>query len=310
MMLEMKNKQTLGHLAALFTIVNWGTTFIATKVLLQDFTPVEILVFRFLLGVAALYVMCPKLLKVKDWRQELTFAAAGLTGACLYYLLENIALTYTTAANVGVIVTASPLFTALIAWAAGEERPKGWFFLGFVTAMGGISLISFSGAGELSLDWRGDLLALGATVVWGVYSMLVKRISGFGYSLFQTTRRTFLYGLLFMVPAAMLMDFHWGLERFLEPVYALNFLYLGVGACALCFATWGFALGTLGVIKASVYLYLPSIVTLICSALILHEKITRYSLAGAALTLLGLALSQWDSLRGLLRKRQMVLDQK
>ena len=43
-----------GHLAALFTVLIWATTFIATKLLLRDFTPVEILVFRFTLGVAAL----------------------------------------------------------------------------------------------------------------------------------------------------------------------------------------------------------------------------------------------------------------
>ena len=94
------NQQTLGHLAALFTIVNWGTTFIGTKILLTDFSPVEILVFRFMLGVVALYIMCPRLLYFKNWREELTFAGAGLTGACLYYLMENIALTFTTAANV------------------------------------------------------------------------------------------------------------------------------------------------------------------------------------------------------------------
>ena len=36
-----------GHLAALLTIVIWGTTFISTKILLQAFQPVEILFFRF-----------------------------------------------------------------------------------------------------------------------------------------------------------------------------------------------------------------------------------------------------------------------
>lgn len=298
------NQKSLGHLAALFTIVNWGTTFIATKILLQGFAPVEILIFRFVLGVLTLYVMCPKLLWVGDWRRELTFAVAGLTGVCLYYLMENVALTYTTAANVGVIVTAAPLFTALFAWAAGEERPKGWFFLGFVVAMTGICLISFSGADQVSVNWRGDLLALGATAVWGAYSVLVKRIGSYGYPLLQTTRRTFLYGLLFMLLAARVMGFHWGLERFRQPSYALTFLYLGIGACALCFATWGFAVNRLGVIQSSVYLYLPSVVTLTCSALILHEPLTRYSLLGAGLTMLGLLLSQWDSFRALLLQKR------
>lgn len=287
-----------GHMTALFTVLIWATTFIATKILLQAFAPVEILVFRFLLGVAALYVGCPRLLRVKDWRQELTFAAAGLTGACLYYMLENIALTCTTAANVGVIVAASPLFTALFAWAAGGGRPGGRFFLGFLTAISGICLLSLPELRGGSLHLRGDLLALGGAVVWGVYSNLVNRISTFGYSVLQTTRRTFLYGLLFMVPASMLMEFRWGLERFLDPGYLAAFLYLGVGACAVCFVTWGMAVKALGPVKTSVYIYISPAITLLCSVLILHERVTLWSLAGAALTLAGLVLSQWDSLKG------------
>lgn len=293
------DKRALGHAAALFTILNWGTTFIGTKVLLRAFTPVEILVFRFLLGVVALYVACPRLLFVKDRRQEAVFFGAGFTGACMYYLMENIALCYTSAANVGVIVSAAPMFTALIVWLAGEEeRPSLRFFLGFVTAMAGICLISFHSVAELHLDWRGDLLALCAAAVWGLYSLLIKRASAFGYPLLQTTRRTFLYGLVFMIPAAMFMDFRWGLERFADPTYVAVFLYLGLGACALCFVTWNFAVGILGAVKTSIYIYLSPVITLICSALVLKESMTPVSLLGTALTMLGLVISQWEPRRG------------
>ena len=95
----MTNKTAAGHLSALITILIWGTTFISTKVLLQDFQPIEILFFRFVLGLIALFLVHPHPLKGTSLRQELTFAAAGLSGVCLYYLLENIALTYTMASN-------------------------------------------------------------------------------------------------------------------------------------------------------------------------------------------------------------------
>lgn len=290
------DQRVRGHLTALFTVIIWATTFIATKLLLASFSPVEILVFRFILGVAALYAACPRLLRVRNRRQEVTFLAAGLTGACLYFMLENIALTYTTAANVGIIVAASPLFTALFAWAAGGSKPGGRFFLGFAAAMAGICLLSLPELRGASLHLRGDLLALGGAAVWGVYSNLVNRINTFGYSVLQTTRRTFLYGLAFMITASMLMEFRWGLERLLDPVHLLSFLYLGIGACALCFVTWGMAVQVLGPVKTSVYIYISPAITLLCSALILHERITLWSLVGAALTLAGLVLSQWDSL--------------
>ena len=110
----MENKDYIGHGAALLTILIWGTTFISTKMLLVEFKPIEILVFRFVMGFLALWIICPKRLKTNGWKQEAVFAAAGLSGICLYYLLENIALTYTLASNVGVIISVAPFFFSLV----------------------------------------------------------------------------------------------------------------------------------------------------------------------------------------------------
>lgn len=161
----MKNDQARGHAAAFFTIVVWGTTFISTKVLLRSFQPVEILFIRFTLGLLALFLVCPRRMKGVTRKQELLFAGAGLCGVCLYYLLENIALTYTLASNVGVILSVIPFFTAVLSHLLlKEERPGGGFYLGFVVAMAGICLISFSGS-QLELNPAGDLLSLLAAVI-------------------------------------------------------------------------------------------------------------------------------------------------
>ena len=74
----METRRTAGHLAALITILIWGTTFLSTKVLLAVLQPVEILFFRFLLGLLALLLACPRRLKGTTRRQELTFAGVGL----------------------------------------------------------------------------------------------------------------------------------------------------------------------------------------------------------------------------------------
>ena len=288
-----------GHFAALFTILIWGTTFIATKLLLQSFLPVEILVYRCLFGLLTLYVLCPKLLRLRNWRRELVFAAAGLTGSCLYFLLENIALTYTTAANVAIIIAATPMVTALLAWWTGTEpRPGKSFFAGFVIAICGIAIISFRGAAEISFNWKGDVLALIATFVWGTYSLLVKRIAGYGINILQTTRRTIFYGLLFMIPIALRMGFRWGAERLTEGSNLPLLLYLGIGASALCFASWSVAVKRLGLVRTSLYLYVSPVITMVCSVLVLKEHMTGAALLGAGMTLSGLIISQAQTLCG------------
>lgn len=292
----MKNRNSVGHFAALLTILIWGTTFISTKVLLADFQPVEILFFRFVMGFIALLAACPRRLKGTDWKQEVTFAAAGLCGICLYYLLENIALTYTLASNVGVIISVAPFFTAIFThlFMKGEERLGRNFFIGFAVAMAGICLISFNGAG-VEVNPAGDLLALCASVVWACYAVLTRKFSSYGYHTILVTRRVFLYGILFMIPALFLFDFEMDLSRFKIPVNLFNIVFLGLGASALCFVTWNFAVKILGAVKTSVYIYMVPVITVITSVLILHEKVTLPAGIGTVLTLSGLFLSEKKS---------------
>lgn len=301
----MENKASRGHLAALLTILIWGTTFISTKVLLVDFQPVEILFFRFVLGLLALLIVCPRRLTGTTLRQEIVFGAAGLCGVCLYYLMENIALTYTMASNVGVIISAAPFFTAILSHLLlkKEEKLGAAFFVGFLIAMAGIGLISFNGS-ALQLNPTGDLLVLLAAFLWACYSILTRRISGYGYHTILTTRRIFFYGILFMVPALFLFDFRLELDRFANPVYLLNILFLGLGASALCFVTWNFAVRLLGAVKTSIYIYLVPVIIVAASVMILREPFTWMIGAGTVLTLAGLLLSEgkWGGRRNFIRK--------
>lgn len=289
----MKVKLNLGHVAASITIIIWATTFVSTKVLIQSFHPVEILLFRFILGFIALCIVYPHRLHIVDRRQELVFALAGLSGVCVYYLLENIALTYTQVSNVGVIISVAPFFTAILSKIVlkKEEKLRSSFYLGFVIAMIGISLICFQGK-TLHLHPVGDFLSLLAAMVWACYSVLTRKVNDFGYNTIQTTRRVFAYGILFLIPLLFLFDFNRDMSRFLNPINLFNMAYLGLGASALCFVTWGFSVKVLGVVKTSIYIYLVPVITAFTSMLILKEKMTGYAIVGIALTIAGLFVSE------------------
>lgn len=289
----MKNKTSTGHLLAFLTIVIWGTTFISTKVLLQAFLPVEILFIRFVMGYIALLLAHPHRLKTTGWRQEFFFAMAGICGVSLYYLLENIALTYTMVSNVGVIISVAPFFTAILThlFMRGQERLHVYFFGGFAVSMVGIYLINFNGT-RLHMNPLGDLLAVLAAFVWACYSILVNKISRFGYPTVQTTRRIFKYGVLFILPAFFAFPPSFDAQRFTKLSFILNLLFLGLGASALCFVTWNFAVKVLGSIRTSIYIYMVPVITVFSSALILHERIASLSLVGTTLTLVGLFVSE------------------
>ena len=96
------------HLVALFTIFVWGITFVSTKVLLVDISPLWILLLRFVLGLCILCVMRPHVLRLNERTDEALFAAAGATGIAAYYLVPAIT------ATASILILGEPLNAPII----------------------------------------------------------------------------------------------------------------------------------------------------------------------------------------------------
>lgn len=287
-----KSEEIAGHIIALLTVSLWGVTFVSTRILLQSFTPEEILIERFSLGYLALRLLPSQPIPLVSIKREALFAFAGLTGVTLYFLFENIALLYTYVSNVSVIVASAPFFIAVLAWLClGAQRPGASFSAGFALAMCGIVLVTYKGA-SVKFNFLGDSLAFVAALSWAFYSIIIRKLSAYGYDSLSITRRVFFYGLVFMLPLVFMDNFHIALEEVIAPVNLANLLFLGLGASAMCFATWTFALKSLGAAKASAYIYLVPVIAIITSSLILNEKIGALTILGAALAILGLIISE------------------
>ena len=276
-----------GIFAAAITVAIWGLTFVFTKSLLDIFTPVEILFIRFMLGTIALMIVMPRKLKTRGWNEEKYLIVAGLTGIFLYYFLENVSMLWTSASNAGVIVSTAPFFTALL-----SKEKKGWcFFAGFAAAITGIAMISLSSLDFSIESLKGDLLALSAAFVWAFYAIASKKIAGFGYSPLLTVRRSFIYGMAFMLVPLLLWN-NIGTEREIFTFGNIAGLsFLGLAASALCFVLWNIAVEKLGPVKTSIFIYLVPVITVAASAVFLNEPVTLLSAAGTLLTLFGLFLS-------------------
>lgn len=89
----------------------------------------------------------------------------------------------------------------------------------------------------------------------------------------------------------LLFDFELEIGRFANLVYLFNILFLGLGASAICFVTWNYAVKTLGAVKTSVYIYLVPVITVVASALVLQEVVSVKTVIGIVLTIAGLFIS-------------------
>ena len=287
------NNNLKGHLAATLCIIIWSITFISTKILLRNFSPGEILFYRFVLAYLMLFLMAPTPIVPRFDRRELLYAGAGLCGVTLYFMMQNIGLLYTTASNAGVLICVAPMFTAILSRIFGRgEKIRKAFFAGFALSIFGCFLISFNGSFVLSLNPLGDILMLLAALAWAFYCNLLILAEDGALTLVQRTRKVFFYGILFLTPALPFMDFTWGFSRFLQPALLFNILFLGIAASGVCFLAWNYAVSVLGSVKCAVYIYTNPVVTIFFAALILHEPMTWISFLGTALTLLGLVVSE------------------
>ncbi|NLC92229.1 MAG: DMT family transporter [Treponema sp.] len=299
-----KSKPFLGYFFAFVAIFIWGITFISTKSLLKDFSSLEILFYRFILAYLSLWIIYPKKEKF-IFKDNILFLLAGLTGVTLYQFTENVAISYTSASNVSIIVSSCPLFTAIISQIFLKEKHISlYFIIGFIVTITGIALVSINGTKSFSLNPKGDFLALLASISWGFYSLFISILNKRHYSSIGSTRRIFFFAIILMIPLILVgsfqnqgssLYFNWNFsnnyKRFLNVNNILNFVFLGVFASGICFSIWKIACNNIGTVKTTSGLYLIPVVTIIFAFFVLDEKITSLNAIGSVITITGLFIS-------------------
>jgi len=283
----------LYHILAILTSALWGTTFISSKVLLNyGLSPAEIMMLRFALAYLCLLPFKRGRWLCDSWRDEAQMMLLGITGGSAYFLLENTALLYTQASNVGIIIAVTPLLTTLtIHLVSRQESVPRSLYRYSLLSLAGVALVVFNGEFVLRLNPLGDILTLGAAVMWVIYSIIVLRMQS-RYSSLMITRKVFFYGVLTLLPYFAVEPFDISWDMLSQGVVAGNLLYLGIVASLLCYWTWNVVIDKLGAVRATNYLYVNPIVALLASWAILDERITALALVGAVLILLGVYLAE------------------
>ena len=294
------------HLVAFVTVAIWGSTFVFTKLLLQNgLSPAQIFTLRFIIAYLLLLGFCyfsPSFrLFCHSWRDELLMVLLGLTGGSVYFLAENAAMLYTTATNTSLIVCSCPLFAMLLfAIVYRHSEPISRVqALGSVIACLGMAAVVLNGHFVLHLSPLGDMLAFAACLCWAVYSLLMKVALERGqndarphYSSLFITRKVFFYGLLTIIPYYIFVPGFPSWQVLLRLEVLCNLLFLGVVASMLCYVAWNWVISRLGAVVATNWVYFNPITTILFAWWLLHEQITVWFLLGTVLILLGMYLAE------------------
>ena len=276
---------------ALFAVVVWGASFIATKVALQDVSPITVVWLRFGMGVVILGIAVTirkqfALPKRNEWGY---FALVGFLGITFHQWMQSTALQTSRASTTAWIVATTPVFMALLGWLALKEKLTRLQTGGIALATLGVLLV-VSNCDPTTISFKqfgapGDILILISSLNWAVFSALSRR----GLREHPATRMMFYVMTLGWLFSSVLFFTSSGPHELpqLTSNGWMGITFLGVFCSGLAYIAWYDALQALPTGQLGAFLYLEPPVAVIIAAIILAEPITWAALLGGGIILFG-----------------------
>ena len=285
---------TKAILKALFAVIVWGASFVATKVALQYVVPTALVWLRFGMGVLilGLAVFLNKQFSLPRGRDWGYFALLGFLGITFHQWLQSTGLQTAQATTTAWIITSTPIFIALLGILVLRERLTWYQATGIVLASLGVLLIvsrgDLSSLAKGQFGTPGDFLVLISAPNWAVFSTLsrpgLKKHSATLMMFYVMSFGWLFTTILFVVSPEVQQISNIPLDGWI----AITFL--GIFCSGIAYIFWYDALKVLPVAQTGAFLYLEPIVTVIVAAVVIRETILLATLVGGIIILVGVWL--------------------
>lgn len=282
---------------ALWAIIFWGISFIATKVALKELHPFMLLTLRYVIGSILLFSIqyhqergFLKQFGNRDWMYIIILAIVGVSGLGL---LQAYGLIYTSAINTGWIIAINPILITVAARFFLDEAITTRKIAGILLGFLGIFLIITRGVISLSVfrfaSTFGDLLVFVSAIAWSAFTVGGKGFLS-RFNPLSSITAIMGSGFLLILPLGILKG-GWVSLSHLSLLTWVGVLFLGIFCSGLGYLFWYSALEKKDSGSVGMYLYLEPLVTLIGASLILAEPIYWITMLGGAMTLAGVYLA-------------------
>ncbi len=285
------------EVAQFFVVSLWASTFIVTKAIFAEMSPLAFAFVRFALmtalafGILALrsHGRLPPLRRA----DLLLFLVAGLTGYTLYQLGFVLGLDYTSPFSSSLLIAMVPFFT-MVFLALRGERPPRHAWLGLAVGLVGVVIFLTDKLGSPG-SLLGDALSLGAAVSFAIYGLvnrpLVRAYPPEAYTAYALLAGTIPL-LIISTPAALSQN--WGAISLWGWV---GIIYMVALPVYVAYMLWNWAIARRGAAAATSFSLLVPILSGILSALLFGEEFGIAKLLGAACVLAGLLVIRYPAKR-------------
>lgn len=289
-------KRTYG--AIILSMIFWSFSFIWFKVANQTFRPITIVFIRLTFSVIllSLFLFLTKgFVKIRKEDRKL-FVMLAVFEPFFYFLGESFGLTYVSATVASVLISTIPVVATLGAMVIFKERLKAINYAGIIISFIGVLVFIINRNGTLSFNVRGLVLLMVAVLSATGYNLTLSRLVGKYSPVFIVNIQNIIGALLFL-PVFLISDFHHFLSTPFSFTHFVPIIELSVFASCGAFILFAYSVGNMGISKANVFSNCIPVFTALFSFILLGDKLTLQNIAGMAIVITGLFLSQMDGRR-------------
>jgi drug/metabolite transporter (DMT)-like permease len=267
----------------------WGAQYVVADVVLKTIPPFTLLSIRLIMGalILAPFALC---LQRPTRREIVRMMAVGFVGFGISVGAQFVGTDLSSAINGTLITSASPAFILLFAALILHERLSAQRIAAVALATIGVLVIVDPTQANFSSETvRGDAAFAFAAVTWGLYSVLVRKVSG-RLDTLLITFFAFLGGLVLTIPAAAL-ELPGRPIGEITPGIVLGVLFLGVVSTSGAMWLWNRAFALVDASVASLFFFAQPLVGTLLSVALLSQQMTVSLWVGSALIAGGVLLS-------------------
>jgi drug/metabolite transporter (DMT)-like permease len=291
----------LTYISLSLTMLLWGGTFIAGRLLAGTVAPGSAAFLRFFIASLAMLVVTRMLdgkFLLPSPKLWLPLVLLGATGVFAYNVFFFNGLQYITAGRASLIVAGTPLVITIFAAIFLKERLTPLKTCGVLVSLAGaVMVISNGHPGSLFTGGfgTGEQALVGCVVSWSAYSLIGRSVLS-SLPPLTTVCYSSIIGTLFLSLPAAREDLFTHLSAISYPSW-ISLAYLGLGGTALGFSLYYKGIKTIGAGRAGIFINLVPVFSLLLSWAILGETIMPAVLAGGCMVLIGVALANYHTAR-------------
>ncbi|XMB67447.1 DMT family transporter [Mycoplasmatota bacterium zrk1] len=285
----------LGYLSVFATTLIWGFSFVSIKIVLEVFTPVGIVFFRYAIASLFFLFMMIKNKESFKLRKEDIFLliASSLLGVVFYFYAESKGIDLLNASSASIILSLVPLVIMISNYFIHKERLSKTKTLAILASVLGVIILFVNDLSFTKESFIGYVFMILAVFLWAFYSESSSRLTK-KYSELKTTSFQAFIALLIFAPLMLFQDINYSIVTLL---HWMNILFLGLISSAIGFFLYVYSIKKIGATETGLFVNFIPAVTFLFGFIILDEQLQVNQILGGLIIIIAMTVSVIDDLK-------------